>query len=221
MSWPPLPGLARLDKAEVTGSSPVSPTPVAAGNSASSGHRGFLECVLGGVRGPGDLTRKRTGELGAAIPASAAAAGVIRETIKRMQEAEAVFETAVGTSDNAPPDPGFPRRNRAVAEASLRRAEALSQASLIPGFRWTSVSDPDPVIRWHELRPGGNRPGPPHKCRSHDMAVERLSIAVQGNVISLVADEFREIGWVLSEIAEDLEASATKHEEPIGCRRSA
>ncbi len=139
---------------------------------------------------------------------------VIREAIKRMQEAEAVFETAVGASDNAPPDPGFPRRIRAVAEASLQRAEALSEADLIPGFRWTPVSDPDPVIRSHELRPGGNRPGVPHKWQSYDMAVERLSIAVQGNVISLVADEFREIGWVLNEIADDLEPRGPKREEP-------
>lgn len=138
---------------------------------------------------------------------------VVREAIKRMQEAEAVFDTAVGASDNAPPDPGFPRRIRAVAEASLQRAEALSEASLIPGFRWTPVSDPNPVVRSHELRPGGNRPGPPHKWRSYDMAVERLSIAAQGNVLSLVADEFREIGWVLNEIADDLETSAPEREE--------
>jgi hypothetical protein len=46
------------------------------------------------------------------------------------------------------------------------------------------------------------------------MAVERLSIAVQGNVISLVAEEFREIGWVLNEIADELEPSAPKREEP-------
>ncbi len=139
---------------------------------------------------------------------------VIREAIKGMQEAEAVFETAVGTSDTAPPDPGFPQRIRAVAEASLQRAEALSQASLIPGFRWTPVSDPVPVIRSHELRPGGNRPGPPHKWRSYDMAVERLFIAVQGNVISLVADEFREIGGVLNEIADELlgESPATRRQ---------
>jgi excisionase family DNA binding protein len=141
---------------------------------------------------------------------------IIREAIKRMQEAEAVFETAVGASDNAPPDPGFPRRIRAVAEASLQRAEALSEASLIPGFRWTPVSDADPVIRSHELRPGGHRPGPPHMWQSYDMAVERLSIAVQGNVISLVADEFQEIGWVLNEIADALERSAPSadREEP-------
>jgi excisionase family DNA binding protein len=139
---------------------------------------------------------------------------VIREAIKAMQEAEAVFETAVELSDNAPPDPGFPQRIRAVAKASLQRAEALSKADLIPGFRWTPVSDPDPVVRSHELRPRGNRPGPPHKWQSYDMAVERLSIAVQGNVISLVTDEFREIGWVLNEIADDLEPRAPERKEP-------
>jgi hypothetical protein len=42
------------------------------------------------------------------------------------------------------------------------------------------------------------------------MAVERLSIAAQGNVISLVADEFREIGTVLGEIAEELERPSRK-----------
>jgi excisionase family DNA binding protein len=134
----------------------------------------------------------------------------IRAAIKAMQEAEAVFDTAVEASNNAPPDPGFARRVRAVAQASLQQAEALNEASLIPGFRWTPVSDPQPVIRSHELRPGGNRPGPPLKWRSYDMAVERLSIAAQGNVISLVADEFREIGTVLNEIAEELERPQRK-----------
>jgi excisionase family DNA binding protein len=138
---------------------------------------------------------------------------VIREAIKRMQEAEAVFETAVGASDNAPPDPGFPDRIRAVAQASLERAEALDEASLIPGFTWTPVSDPNPVIRSHELRPGGNRPGPPYMWQSYDMAVERLSIAAQGNVIGFVAAEFREIGWVLNEIADELDPSAPERGE--------
>jgi excisionase family DNA binding protein len=134
----------------------------------------------------------------------------IRAAIKAMQEAEAVFDTAVEASNNAPPDPGFPGRIRAIARASLQQSEALNEASLIPGFRWTPVSDPQPVIRSHELRPGGNRPGPPHKWRSYDMAVERLSIAAQGNVITLVADEFREIGTVLTEIAEELERPQRK-----------
>jgi len=133
---------------------------------------------------------------------------VIRDAIQTMQEAEAVFETAVEASDNAPPDPGFPQRLRAVADASLQRGEALDRASLIPGFTWTPVSDPVPVIRSHELRPGANRPGPAHDWRHYDMAVERLSIAVQGNVLSLVAIEFQQIGWVLNKIAETLEQNA-------------
>jgi excisionase family DNA binding protein len=130
---------------------------------------------------------------------------VIGDAIKKMQEAETVFDAAVESSNNAPPDPGFAQRIRAVAEASLQRGEALSDASLIPGFTWTPISDPNPVIGSHELRPGGNRPGPPISWQSYDMAVERLSIAVQGNVIALVAHEFREIGWALQEIADALE----------------
>ncbi len=141
---------------------------------------------------------------------------VIREAIQTMQEAEAVFETAVQESDNAPPDPGFPQRLRAIADASLQRGEALERASLIPGFTWTPVSDPVAVIRSHELRPGANRPGPPHDWRHYEMAVERLSIAVQGNVVSLVAIEFQQIGWVLNKIADALEhsAHATKPVQP-------
>jgi excisionase family DNA binding protein len=134
----------------------------------------------------------------------------VRAALKEMQEAEAAFASAVEASNDAPPDPGFPRRIRAVANASLQQAEALSRASSIPGFRWTPMPDPGPVIRSHELRPGANRPGPPHMWQSYDMAVERLSIAAQGNVISLVADEFREIGSVLAQIAEALEPSARR-----------
>lgn len=135
-------------------------------------------------------------------------ASVVGDAIKKMQEAEAVFDAAVEASDNAPPDPGFPQRIRAVAQASLQRAEALAQAERIPGFRWTPVADPHPLIRSHELRPGGNRPGPAHLWQSYDMAVERLAIHVQGNVLSLVAHEFREIGRVLNEIADALEPNA-------------
>ncbi len=135
---------------------------------------------------------------------------VIPAAIKRMQEAEAAFDVAVGASNNAPPDPGFPSRMRAVAAACLQRAEALDQADRIPGFRWTPVSAPDSVIPSHELRAGGNRPGAPSKWQTYDMAVERLSIAVEGNVISLVSHEFREIGWVLNEIADELESNANE-----------
>lgn len=136
----------------------------------------------------------------------------IRDAIKGMQEAEVVFDQAVQASDNAPPDPGFADRVRAVAEASLQRSAALGAAARIPGFRWTPISDPIAPIRSHELRPGGNRPGPPAAWQQYDMAVERLTIAVQGNLLDLVADEFREIGWALNEIADTLIAESTEND---------
>jgi hypothetical protein len=43
------------------------------------------------------------------------------------------------------------------------------------------------------------------------MAVERLTIAVQGNLLTLVADEFQEIGWALNEIADALAAESTEN----------
>jgi len=136
---------------------------------------------------------------------------VISDAIKDMQEAEAVFEQAVEASDNAPPDPGFADRIRGVAEACLQRSRALSEASRIPGFRWTPIADPTAPIRSHELRPGGNRPGPPAAWRHYDMAVERLTIAVQGNVLSLVANEFQQIGYALNEIADALMAESIEN----------
>jgi hypothetical protein len=44
------------------------------------------------------------------------------------------------------------------------------------------------------------------------MAVERLTIALQGNLLDLVADEFREIGWALNEIADAVIAESTKND---------
>ena len=42
------------------------------------------------------------------------------------------------------------------------------------------------------------------------MTVERLSVAMQGNGLSLVADEYSELALVLTRIAEALEQAATK-----------
>ncbi len=135
-------------------------------------------------------------------------ASVIGDAIKKMQEAEAVFDTAVEASDNAPPDPGFPQRIRAVAQASLQRAEALAQAALIPGFRWTPGRRPapaDPLAR----AATGRQPSRPRASVAELRHGRRATgHAVQGNVLSLVAHEFREIGRVLNEIADALEPNA-------------
>jgi excisionase family DNA binding protein len=129
----------------------------------------------------------------------------VRQAVKQLQQSAAIWDAAVETSNNAPPDPGFVRRLRTLADASGQQAEALDGAGSVPGFAWTPLPDNYEVLPSHELRRGGNRPGPVHLWTQLDMAVERLSIAVQGNVVGLVASEYREISTTLREIADALD----------------
>jgi hypothetical protein len=127
-----------------------------------------------------------------------------------MQRAAAEWDAALDASENAPPDPGFVRRLRMIATASERQAKALRRASRISGFAWTPLAEMDEMVLSHELRPGGSRPGPSRLWQSFDMTVERLSVAMQGSLVALVADEYAELAAVLTQIADALEQQAAK-----------
>ena len=135
---------------------------------------------------------------------------VMRAAVKDLQEAGAVWDAALDASENAPPDPGFVRRLRAIAEAAERQRDALDRARVIPGFTWKPVPDTEKMILSNELRPGANRPGPELLWDSFDLTVDRLALAMEGNYASLVYDEYRELASVLREIIEALEASAAR-----------
>ncbi len=139
---------------------------------------------------------------------------VMRAAVKDLQEAGAVWDAALDASENAPPDPGFVRRLRAIAEAAERQRDALDRARVIPGFTWKPVPDTEKMILSNELRPGANRPGPDLLWDSFDLTVDRLALAMEGNYASLVYDEYRELASVLREIIEALEASAAR--SPMG-----
>jgi excisionase family DNA binding protein len=132
----------------------------------------------------------------------------VRLAVKQIQQSAAIWDTAVEASNNAPPDPGFVRRLHALAEASEQHADALTAAGSVPGFVWTPLPDTYEVLPSHELRRGGNRPGPARLWTQFDMAVERLSIAVQGNLVGLIASEYHEISTTLREVADALDEQA-------------
>jgi hypothetical protein len=132
-----------------------------------------------------------------------------RAAVRGMQQAAAAWDQAIDASENAPPDPGFVSRLRAIAQASRQQADALWRAGSIPGLGWTPLPETDEMILSHELRPGGNRPGPARLWMIFDMTVERLSVAMQGNMIDLVQHEYSELSDVLGEIADSLEQDQT------------
>lgn len=131
---------------------------------------------------------------------------VMHAAVKELQAAAAIWDAALDASENAPPDPGFIGRLRAIAEAAERQTQALDRARLIPGFTWKPVPDAENMILSNELRPGANRPGPDHLWDSFDFTVDRLALAMEGNDASLVHIVYLELGRVLRNIIEALES---------------
>jgi excisionase family DNA binding protein len=139
-------------------------------------------------------------------------AEVTQRAAKSLQEAGAVWDAALDASEDAPPDPGFVGRLRAIRAAAERQREALGRARLIPGFYWEPVLVSEDMILSHELRPGANRPGPEHLWNSFDRTVERLGLAMEGTSVSSVHIEYVDLGRVLGEVIDALEATGDVRE---------
>lgn len=131
-------------------------------------------------------------------------AGQMQEIIEELQLADELWERAQDASENAPPDPDFPHRMRALADACEQQASALSRAGATEGFAWTPLADRRYMALSHELRPGGNRPGPPALWAEFDRAVQRLGIAMEGNLMYTVAFQYRDLSAVMHRIADVL-----------------
>ena len=126
-----------------------------------------------------------------------------------LQEADRVWAEAQAASDNPPPDPGFGSRLRALAEACEQQAKSLKDAADVPGLVWTPEPDAREMVLSYELRPGATRPGPARLWQRFDSAVQLLGIAKEGMTMSLVAAGYAEVGAVMHEIADALEAQAS------------
>jgi excisionase family DNA binding protein len=128
----------------------------------------------------------------------------MQEIIEDLRQADEAWDEAQAASDNAPPDPGFPHRLRALADACEQQGESLATAARIPGFSWTPRPDQRDMFLSHELRPGANRPGPTSLWDEFDRAVQRLGIAMEGSVMYVVAFQYRDLAVAMHRIADDL-----------------
>lgn len=125
-----------------------------------------------------------------------------QEIVERLNRADALWQSAQEASENAPPDPGFPDRLHAFATACEEEASALGTAASIEGFSWTPSPDQRYMILSHELRPGATRPGPQSLWQRFDRTVQRLGIAMEGQIMHAVALQYRELADVMHEIAD-------------------
>jgi excisionase family DNA binding protein len=129
----------------------------------------------------------------------------IMYALHRLSEADENLAAARADSENAPPDPDFPHRVRELAHGFMHQSEALSSAANIDGISWTPAPRPArqrPIS--HELRPGGNRPGPPRLWAAFDRAVDEVAVARAGSDLRMLAVQTKALAMRLHDIADAL-----------------
>ncbi|MHB8696004.1 MAG: helix-turn-helix domain-containing protein [Solirubrobacteraceae bacterium] len=125
--------------------------------------------------------------------------------LKMLSQADEELAAARADSENAPPDADFPHRVRELAHSFMRQSEALSRAANIDRVTWNPAPPPrrqQPIS--HELRPGGNRPGPPRLWEAFDRAVDEVAVARAGSDMRTLAVQTNALAMRLHDIADAL-----------------
>jgi excisionase family DNA binding protein len=125
----------------------------------------------------------------------------VREGLKRADDAWRGSQVA---SENAPPDPGFPHRLLALAEACEMQRYWLSRTAATTGFEWKPTGNASHLQISHELREGGIRPGPQRLWDHFDFAVGSLSHALAHGPLGSVVRAYGQLSGVMREIAVEL-----------------
>jgi hypothetical protein len=107
----------------------------------------------------------------------------------------------------APPDAGFARRLRNLADAAADEQVAWENAHAA-GLLWRPVPGAENASPPYELRPGTGRRGPAVLWEGFDGAVATLNHAITGSSAAAVADAFGEFAE-----AADALASAVERED--------
>ncbi len=128
----------------------------------------------------------------------------LERIIDGIQGADAACRSAQAASENAPPDPGFPHRLRALADAFEEQRFWLVRGAATKGFEWTPIRSGGHMAISHELRAGANRPGRRHLWDQFDLAVERLGFAMKEGPLHGVASAYGEIAGLMNQIADEL-----------------
>jgi hypothetical protein len=123
-----------------------------------------------------------------------------------VNDARASWSGAMRAHEQAPPDPGFCDRLRALAEAAAAMRDAHARA-LQAGLAWRPVADSERARPPYELRPGTGRRGPPDLWARFDAAVRQLNQAGAGDNLADVVDAYAAVAHTASELADALQAA--------------
>jgi hypothetical protein len=123
-----------------------------------------------------------------------------------VSDARASWSGAMRAHEQAPPDPGFRDRLRALAQAAATMRDAHARA-LHAGLAWRPVADSERARPPYELRPGTGRRGPPDVWTRFDAAVQQLNEAGAGENLADVVGAYAAVAQSASELADALQAA--------------
>jgi hypothetical protein len=139
--------------------------------------------------------------------AGAPAEGTKEHAWASVNEARASWAGAMRAHEQAPPDPGFRDRLRALADAAATMRDAHAHAR-DAGLAWRPVADSERARPPYELRPGTGRRGPAELWTRFDAAVQRLNQAGAGDNLGDVVGAYAAVAQAASELADALQAAS-------------
>jgi hypothetical protein len=123
-----------------------------------------------------------------------------------VNDARASWSGAMRAHEQAPPDPGFRDRLRALADAAAAMRDAHARA-LQAGLAWRPVADSERARPPYELRPGTARRGPHELWTRFDGAVQQLNEAGAGDNLADVVAAYAAVAHAASQLADALQAA--------------
>jgi hypothetical protein len=137
--------------------------------------------------------------------AGTTATGAKEHAWTSVNDARASWSGAMRAHEQAPPDPGFRDRLRALAEAAAAMRDAHARA-LQAGLAWRPIADSERARPPYELRPGTGRRGPAELWTRFDAAVYQLNEAGAADNLADIVDAYAAVAQAASELADALHA---------------
>src|SRR2546421_5824410 len=125
--------------------------------------------------------------------------------MRLVREASSSWAEAMRAHKLAPPDAGFARRLRALADAAATEQVAWEHAHAA-GLLWRPIPGAEQAEPPYELRPGTGRRGPTELWTRFDEAVAGLNRAITGSDAAAVADAFGELSEAAAALADAVAA---------------
>jgi hypothetical protein len=123
-----------------------------------------------------------------------------------VNQARATWGGAMRAHEQAPPDPDFRERLRALAEAAAAMRDAHERA-LQAGLAWRPIADSERARPPYELRPGAGRRGPTGLWSRFDAAVQQLNRAGAGDNLADVVDAYAAVAHAAAKLVDALQAA--------------